>query len=303
MRLGAFSACVLLSFGLMPSLAQTGVDENVIYGMYSGLALLMDVHHPETPNGYGVLVIGGSGWHTTMDYDALSLKDSMANQPPESAALLDAGYTIFVINHRAAGRFRYPAALDDAMRAVRFIRYRSGQYRIDPDRLGALGDSSGGHLANLLGVMDGKGDSAAASPVDRLDAKVQAIVSFFAPADLVAFARGSEGDKATVGSFIGTRLYPGDDSQELRLYQDASPTFHVTRDDPPVLLIHGHGDSVVPFNQSELFREKLEEYGIPVELIGVEGGHADAEFYENSAELGVPEKVVGWFDRYLRDLQ
>ncbi|MCH7475257.1 MAG: alpha/beta hydrolase, partial [Gemmatimonadetes bacterium] len=71
--------------------------------------------------------------------------------------LLDAGYTVFTINHRAAPRFRYPAAVEDAQRAVRFIRHNAQRYGVDPDRIGGYGGSSGAHLVSLLGTMDGDG--------------------------------------------------------------------------------------------------------------------------------------------------
>ncbi|MEE8361474.1 MAG: alpha/beta hydrolase, partial [Gemmatimonadales bacterium] len=114
-----------LCLGLMvfaaPLAAQARVDQNVVYGMYSGLALLMDVHHPAEPNGYGIIQIGGSGWHAPTAYSARQLKRG----PPQ--IFLDAGYTVFTINHRAAPRFRYPAAVEDAQRAVRFVRHNAEQ--------------------------------------------------------------------------------------------------------------------------------------------------------------------------------
>ena len=68
---------LLLTILLVPRAAfgDSRVEKNVVYGMYSGLALLMDVHHPEKPNGYGLVLIPGSGWHTSQAYDGASIKD------------------------------------------------------------------------------------------------------------------------------------------------------------------------------------------------------------------------------------
>lgn len=123
--------------------AQSRVEKNVIYGMYSGLALLMDVHRAEKPNGYGVIFVSGSGWHAPLTYGAVGLKEGQIGEwgPP----LLRAGYTVFAINHRAAPRFHYPAAVDDVQRAVRFIRHHARQFGINPSRLGAVAGSSGAH--------------------------------------------------------------------------------------------------------------------------------------------------------------
>ena len=75
---------------------QARVESNVVYGMHSGLALLMDVHHSEKPNGYGVLFIHGSGWHASLSYDAKQLKDAISE--PEAGLfqrLVSSGYTVF----------------------------------------------------------------------------------------------------------------------------------------------------------------------------------------------------------------
>src|SRR5262249_50679507 len=138
--------------------AEPRVESNQIYGMYSGAALLMDVHIPARPNGYGVVFISGSGWHAPQEYGASELKSGSQIKmygPP----LVAAGYTVFSLNHRAAPRFRFPAAVDDVQRAVRFVRHNAAKYGIRPDRIGACGGSSGGHLVSMLGVLDGKGDS------------------------------------------------------------------------------------------------------------------------------------------------
>jgi len=145
------------AIALMPCalLAQPS-DSNVIFGSYSGLALLMDVYKPASPNGYGIVVIPGSGWHTGLSYNANLLKQSREFSL-YMQKLSAAGYTTFVVTHRAAPRFRFPDAVDDAQRAVRYLRQNAVRYGIDKERIGALGASSGGHLVSMLGTLDGKG--------------------------------------------------------------------------------------------------------------------------------------------------
>src|ERR1051325_690551 len=91
-------------------------DPNVVFGTYSGLALLMDVYKPASPNGYGIVVIPGSGWHIGLPYNAGLLKQwtvfSMYIK-----RLTAAVYPIFVVTHRAAPRFHFPDAVDDVQRA------------------------------------------------------------------------------------------------------------------------------------------------------------------------------------------
>src|SRR5437764_115598 len=96
------------------------LQSNVVYGMYSGLALLMDVHYPEKPKGVGIIFISGSGWHAPLALGAPQLKASDAVEKYASA-LTNAGFTVFAVNHRAAPRFHYPAPVEDVQRAVRFV--------------------------------------------------------------------------------------------------------------------------------------------------------------------------------------
>ena len=119
------------------------VESNVVYGMYSGLGLLLDVHHPARPNGFGVVFISGSGWQADLAYGATPLKSQQI--PSWGPPLLAAGYTVFAINHRAAPRFHYPAAIEDVQRAIRFVRHNAARYGIDAAHLGGVGGSSGGH--------------------------------------------------------------------------------------------------------------------------------------------------------------
>src|SRR4029453_8207523 len=96
--------------------AQPRIESNVIYGMYSGLALLMDVHYPEKPNGYGIVWIPGSGWTAPQTFSAPPLTQNPntdINAGGGIERLTTAGYTIFVVNHRATPRFQFPAPLED----------------------------------------------------------------------------------------------------------------------------------------------------------------------------------------------
>ncbi|AMY08821.1 hypothetical protein LuPra_02027 [Luteitalea pratensis] len=107
--------------------AQARVEKNVVYGMYSGLALLMDVHLPPVSNGRGIVVIPGSAFSRPLGYDAPQLKDAPFVQD-FVATLGQAGYTVFPPSHRATPRFQYPSAVEDVQRAIRFIRANAVKY-------------------------------------------------------------------------------------------------------------------------------------------------------------------------------
>lgn len=271
--------------------AQARIEKNVVYGMYSGLALLMDVHHPEKPNGYGVVFVSGSGWQAPLDYGASGLKEQQVSLwgPP----LLRAGYTVFAINHRAAPRFQ-----DDVQRAVRFIRHHAGQFGVNPARLGGVGGSSGAHLIGLVAMLGAAGIAEDADPVNREPATLQTVVLRAAPTDLRSAAKSRPGAPGAIASFIEGLPNPDD------VYKAASPIEHVSLTSPPVVLLHGESDDTVPYEQSVAMEKALQGMNVPVKLIRIVGG----EHGPNFGTAGKPhpqlpqllEETVAWLDTHLK---
>jgi acetyl esterase/lipase len=289
----------LMTAAAQPVWAQSKQELNVIYGMHSGSALLLDVFYPDDPNGFGILYIGGTGWHLPVAYDGIGQKDR--RYAPDTEALLAGGYTVFHINHRAAPVFRYPAPLEDVQRAVRFVRFHAERFGIDGERLGGWGFSSGAHLVALLGVLDGTGDLDDADPVNRESAKLQCIVAGALPADLT---RVSGALAAVAGSFLGAPTFSLrpllEDRLTIELARQASPIHHVSSDDAPFLLEHGDADELVPFEQSVAMESALSSAGVAVELWRVEGGdHGGPTFAAQDPAIRYGA-IIGWFDRHLR---
>ena len=287
-------ALVLLLLAALPSAAQPRVDRNVVYGMYSGLALLMDVHHPAKPNGRGVIFVAGSGWHAQLGYGATPLKEQQVGEwaPP----LLAAGYTVFAINHRAAPRFHYPAALEDVQRAVRYVRHNAQTFGIDAAHIGGVGGSSGAHLVGLVAMRADAGLPDDPDPANRQPATLQAIVLRAGPSDLLQMKGALS--LATVVSFM-ERL-----PMEQKLFREASPVTHVSRNAPPVLLAHGDADDTVPYDQSVAFERALRDAGVRVSLLRVEGGAHGPNFGPpGKPHPRFPEvlaAMVSWLDEHLR---
>ncbi len=271
---------------------QPRIESNVLYGMYSGLALLMDVYHPEKPNGYGVVFISGSGWHAAQEYNAEPLKQGSQAQL-YGPKLTAAGYTVFSISHRAAPRFRYPAEVEDAQRAVRFVRHNAARFNVRADRIGAVGGSSGGHLVESLGVLDGAGIKDDPDPVNRESAKVQCVVARAAPANLAVMK---------VVEFMGMNPPDGKthNTVEDRLYREASPLSHVSSTSAPILLIHGDADQSVPYEQSEMMEKALRAAGVPTKLLRIPGGAHGPTFPGATNPPDYMGEMVRWLDKYLR---
>jgi acetyl esterase/lipase len=281
--------------------AQVRVERNIVYGMYSGTALLMDVHYAANANGLGVIFVPGSGWSADTAYGAAGIKDGELPRiwvPPLTAA----GYTVFVPNHRAAPAFHYPDPVHDIQRAVRFVRHNAARFKVDSNRLGGIGGSSGGHLIALTGLMDGKAEDDSGDPVNQQSAKLQALVLYSAPADL---------SMEPVGAAVGALLQipaptPRSPKSSARLYQEASPISYVTTDDPATLVLAGDADTNVPHRHAMALQAALQKVHVPSKLITIPRGTHGPTF---GLAAGAPRptdwpdynsEMVRWFDEHLK---
>lgn len=289
---------LLLAPGL-PIAAQARVEKNVVYGMYSGTALLLDVHFPAQSNGFGIIFIGGSGWNAPLRYSATPLKES-SQVELYVPSLTQAGYTVFVITHRATPTFRYPAVVEDVQRAVRFVRHNATRYGINPNRIGGSGGSSGGHLVSLLGTMDGAGDPDDPDPVNRQSAKLQCVVARAAPIDLSQMSPTNGADAVALFLGVAATQPLTKNSAEYKTVWAASPLSYVTADDAPFLLVHGDADATVPFRQSEVMETALKKAGVAVKLLRIEGGEHGPTFSGAKNPPDYKAEMGKWFDTYLR---
>lgn len=293
-------AAILVVVGLPDASAQTPTEKNVIYGMYSGLALLMDVYRPEQPNGHGVIFVAGSGWQAPLEYNAVGLKDGTGQTAAWLPPLLRAGYTVFAINHRSTPRFHYPAPLEDVQRAVRFVRHHAKRYGIQPMPLGALGGSSGAHLVGLTAMLAAPGINDDQDLVNREPATLQCIALRAAPTDLV-----NRMGTAGAGAISMLMQLPTASPATTKAYAAASPITHVSRSAPPTLLLHGDADETVPYQQSVAMETALRGANVPVKLVTAPGGAHGPTFAikgKTHPELATyTAEVARWFDQHLKN--
>jgi acetyl esterase/lipase len=200
------------------------------------------------PGGWPLVVaIHGGGW----------LGGERGEYGRSLGPLVRRGVALASIDYRLSrpGRPGWPGNLDDVRAAVRWLRRHAAEYRLDPDRVAALGASAGGHLAALLATRHG----------DDPGSRVAAAVVFYGPSDLAALHEhlGADGPVA--------RMLGAGPGEAPGRYEAASPLAHVTRDDPPMLLIHGALDPTVPLGQSRRLAGALAAAGVRHRLIEVEG--------------------------------
>jgi acetyl esterase/lipase len=240
---------------------------DVIYGEVLGYRPLeLDLYLPEAAAPLPVIVhVHGGGWRRGSRRESLP-----AVGPGFYDRLAEQGFAVAAIDHRLSGEARYPAALDDVRTAVGWVRDNAAAHGLDAGRVFVWGDSSGGHLA-LLAALTG--------------AKVQGVVAWFPVTDLV----GLPADVAAAGGVPDL----GPDSREAQLLgapassvpelaREASPVSHAGAGTPPILLMHGAADDMVPPAQSVRLTEALRASGAEVELELVPGA---AHFWRGASDV------------------
>jgi acetyl esterase/lipase len=156
------------SLVLFPAIAAFAADKDytkecfvypeVIYGHKHSLAMTMDIIQPKKGNRAGIVFVVSGAWHSVMfsPWAAFS-SDCAYSAFFDCRVLFDKGYTVFFVRHGDGSKFTKPEIVDDCRHAIRFIRFVAPRYDVDPDRLGALGASAGGHLALMLASTSDEG--------------------------------------------------------------------------------------------------------------------------------------------------
>ncbi len=287
--LPSFRALALgwLIWGFAAEAADYTRAEDVIYGRQDGVALTMDVFTPAHPNGRGLVFMVSGGFFSSKEAINVAFFQ----------AFLDRGYTVFAVLHGSQPKYHIREIVGQIHRAIRFIRHHAKEYGVDPDRLGILGASSGGHLTLTLATQGGPGDPHARDPVDRESSAVAAAACFFPPTDLLNYGQPGE-DAVGVGRLKDFRgaFGPGIETAAGRqkLGRKISPLYFLTTNTAPTLIIHGDADPLVPIQQSELFVAKARKLGVPVKLVVRHGkGHGWPGIL-----LDLP-LLADWFDAHL----
>ena len=244
----------------------------------------MDIYTPDDgkPTHKVIVLIYGSAWFSNNAKDAAF--SSCGSQ------LLDGGFAVVSINHRASTEAKFPSQINDVKAAIRFVRGNAAKYGLDTSFVGITGYSSGGHLSSLAGTTNGvKTKKFGRVKVDiegslgaytRESSKVDAVVDFFGPIDMSRMERCEtyKDDNSPEAVLLGCSP-----SKNQDLSKALSPMSYIDKKDPKFLVIHGDADPVVPYCQSEFFAKALEERGVLEGFITVAGGeHGPVTFNDNT---------------------
>ena len=216
-------------------------------------ACILDLAMPKKPADKprpAIVVIHGGGW---LEGDKSSF--TTTKTPGNIIAFAKLGFVAVTINYRLSGEAPFPAALDDCRCAVRWLRANAAKYHVDPAHIGAWGNSAGGHLALLLGMMPPEAPDKQEPYADQ-SSQVQAVVSDSGPIDLLTQYE----HKQLIGvieKFIGG---PPEGARKAE-YQRASPVHYVSEKIPPLLLIYGVIDTQVDVLLTDQFVAALGRAG------------------------------------------
>jgi acetyl esterase/lipase len=253
------------------------IHRDLVYAEVDGHELELDLYLPaDRPNGAPVVLwMHGGSWMYGTHHDCRV--DWLAEE----------GFAVASIAYRKSLEAKWPAQLHDTKAAVRWLRAHARQYGLRADRMAAAGMSSGAHLALMLGLKRGEEEGSTGGHREQ-PSSVEAVISYYGPTDL-AWYGATLGAANWWGLPIPTLLgvAPRDDPERAKA---ASPIHQIRRDSPPVLLIHGEDDYLVPKTQSETFHRRYREASLSSRLVLV----ADAGHYGGSDYFGRngPRKVV-----------
>ncbi len=216
------------------------------------LDLAMPKQSPDTPRP-AIVVIHGGGW---LEGDKSSFSTTVNPPPGNILDFAKLGFVAATINYRMSGEAPFPAALEDCQCAIRWLRAHAGQYHVNADRIGAWGNSAGGHLALLLGMIDPAAGLDKKEPYADQSSMVQAVVSDSGPIDLLTQHEHNQ-LRVVIEKFMGGPP----EGPRLAEYRRASPVSYVSGKLPPLLLIYGEADTQVDVTLTDQFVAALSRAG------------------------------------------
>ncbi len=221
-------------------------------------------------------------------------------------ALAEAGFVVAGADYRVVPDV-FPALINDGKAAIRYLKAHAEELGIDPDKIGVLGDSAGGYMAQMMGATNGEKGFDTGDFLE-VNSDVQSVVSLYGISNLLNIGEGFSKDIQEVHespasteallvngpafkTFVGASI-----SKFPEKAFSASPMGHIKKNMPPFLLLHGDADQLVSYDQSIQMYNALKKSGNVAKLITVNGaGHGDLYWYQPE----VIHKVVDWFKQTL----
>ena len=285
---------------LPPAPAGVVIEQDLPY-LDPGRAERLDLYRPATlpADGKllgGVVMIHGGGW--------VGGDKAAAREFNIGTTLAKAGYVCVSINYTLEPGRRWPTNLFDCKNGVRFLRKHASTYHVDPERIGVIGGSAGGHLALMVAYTADVPALEPTSPYPGVSSRVGAVVNLYGITNLLT--RRKTDDQGAPSAEWGekTALLTATRTEDPDLWRVASPVSHVSKSSPPTLIFHGTADSTVDRDQATQLAARLKEAGVAHEILLLDGvGHTfDLQTWRRKPlPQDLRPVVTGFFDRHLKD--
>jgi len=217
---------------------------------------------------------------------------SMDNEGRQEAYWFNSiGVSAFVLRYRLGPRYHFPVQLEDAQRAIRIVRSRAEEFGIQPDQIGMMGFSAGGHLTSTTGTHFDAGDPGAADPIERASNRPDFMILCY---PVVSFQPEIAGDDVLGAYAASGRNLLGEDP-DPKLLMELSNELEVTAETPPTFLYHTTNDSLVSVENSVAFYLALKKEGVPAEMHLFENGrHGTGMGMGDPALSAWPTLLMNW---------
>ena len=260
---------------------------DLVFASYGERQLKLDLFMPKEGTGPfpGIVFVHGGGW----------AGGNQSEYRPMAELLAARGYVCVCIEHRFSNEAKFPAAVQDCKAAVRWLRANAAKYRLDADRIGAVGGSTGGHLVNMLATTAGVANFEGAGGHAKHSSAVQSVVNMAGTMDMTMphfIERVRKNPKDPAAVFLGATY---DDNPKL--YAAASPISYIDQKTAPMLHMDGEHDK--PAFRTEKSRQRLKELGIATDLIVVKDGPHAFWLFEPWFTPAV-ENVQQWFGKTMK---
>jgi pectinesterase len=229
-------------------------EAGIVYAHYGACEMRLDLFRPAGRGPFpAVVLVHGGAWIT----------GNHAMENPFAMELARRGYVAATVEYRLSNEAKYPAAIHDLKASIRWLRANAARYNIDPNRIGAIGASAGGHLVALLGVTNGMSSFDGEGGHKGFSSVVQSVVDIDGP---VTFIDPGNIEQEKKGPYdTNTRFVGGTYDEKSELWREASPVTQVNQRSAPVLFINS--SSYRPFQQREEMSAKLKALGIVSEIV------------------------------------
>jgi acetyl esterase/lipase len=244
-----FSACLILAACFLASASSSVLNEAFKFSATHKDVAYDDAHVAQRVDVYlaesdkpmpAMIYIHGGGWRA-----------GSKNRVPAwlMSAVREGWLSVVSVEYRFTDVAPHPAQVNDCMRAIQFVRHNAAKWNIDPQRIGVTGGSAG-----------------------RQSSRVACAVSFAGPTDW-SLLRELEHKHPAYRQLLGYEPGTPADEMDAKATMDVSPISFASKDDPPVMLVHGDKDKIVPLKHARNMNERLKSVGVKTELVIIEGAN------------------------------